>query len=68
MLSAAQCFEKSADFAKRARSAPSTERQAILYGMGWLWMTLSRHAELRETAFSADEADKYKGQCQSAQD
>ena len=47
MPTAAECYEKSADFAKRARSA-SSDKQAILYGMGWMWMNMGKHAELRD--------------------
>jgi hypothetical protein len=45
MKSAAECFDKSAEFAKRARLAPTEDKQRILYGMAWMWMNLSKHTE-----------------------
>ena len=48
------CFDKSAEFAQRARLASNRDKQFILYGMAWMWMTLSKHAEVREGFFPAD--------------
>ena len=51
MRTAKECFDKSAALAQRARLASGHDKQFILYGMAWMWMTLSKHAELRETVF-----------------
>jgi hypothetical protein len=52
----------------RLSQTGSSDKHAVLYGMGWMWLSLRKHAELRETAFSAETANQYKGQRQAAQD
>jgi hypothetical protein len=54
MKSAAECFDKSAEFAERARLAPTEDKQRILYGMAWMWMNLSKHAERSQGPLSLD--------------
>jgi len=68
MQAAKECSAKAREFAQRARLASTREKQFILYGMGWMWMNLAKHAELREGALSAETADQDERQRQSAQD
>ena len=51
MLTAVECIEKSTGFADRARGA-STDKQHILYGMAWMWVTLAKHAERQSQGLS----------------
>ena len=63
MQTAKECSAKAAEFAQRARLASTRDKQFILYGMGWMWMNLSKHAEVREasTIFQASPVPESDG-------